>query len=85
MRRDGNDPEYCRTKAHDLVRAALATAMGTECALLERSAAVWSMRADQLQRGKARRALPADAHERCLSSEQAEAADLRERKERGPE
>lgn len=85
MRRDGNDPEYCRTKAHDLVRAALGTAMGNERALLERSAAAWSMRADQLQRGKARLAIPADAHERSLSPEQAEATVLRERKERGPE
>src|SRR5678816_284398 len=46
--------EYCRAKAHDLVHTAIQKALGEERALLERSAAAWSMRAEQLHRSEAR-------------------------------
>ena len=55
----GETAEYCRAKAHDLVQAALDRATGNERSLLERNAAAWAMRADQLQRSERRLAAPA--------------------------
>jgi hypothetical protein len=55
----GETAEYCRAKAHDLVQAALDRATGNERSLMERNAAAWAMRADQLQRSERRLAAPA--------------------------
>jgi hypothetical protein len=55
----GETAQYGRAKAHDLVQAAIDKAIGNERSLLERSAAVWARRADQLQRSEARLAAPA--------------------------
>jgi len=49
-----NTAEYCRAKAQALVQTAIETPMGIERSLLERSAAAWSMRAEQLHRGELR-------------------------------
>jgi hypothetical protein len=46
--------ESCRAKANALLQAAIDKPLGEERALLERSAAAWSMRADQLYRSEAR-------------------------------
>ena len=51
---DGDTAEYCRAKAHDLVQAAINRPPGDERLLLERSAAAWSMRAEQLNRRETR-------------------------------
>ena len=55
----GETAEYCRAKAHDLVQAAIDKSIENERSLLERSAAAWAMRADQLQRSEARLTAPA--------------------------
>jgi hypothetical protein len=52
--REGDDADYCRAKAHDLIEAAIDKPIGNERALLERSAAGWAMRAEQLHRSDAR-------------------------------
>jgi len=45
---------HCHAKAQSLVHAAINTPMGIERSLLERSAAAWSMRAEQLSRAETR-------------------------------
>ena len=50
----GDSSGNCRAKAHEFFQAAMKKPPGEERALLERSAAAWSMRADQLRRGETR-------------------------------
>lgn len=48
--------ESCRDKAQALIQSAIGKPAGNERSLLERSAAAWSMRAEQLQRSETRKA-----------------------------
>ena len=51
---ENDDAAHCRAKAQALVQTAIDTPMGIERSLIERSAAAWSMRAEQLQRSEMR-------------------------------
>ena len=51
---ENDDAAHCRAKAQALVQTAIDTPMGIERSLLERSAAAWSMRAEQLLRSELR-------------------------------